>query len=96
MSEVRLKGIASLEGIQLVFNNGAITSPFFCRDSDDEGASGSEPSTQPESFPYCYQLDMDREIKSITVTLERLIFITGIEFRYDNEGENVAFSHHFN
>lgn len=76
-----------------MFDSGAIATPFFCRDSDDEAGSGSEPSTQLESFPYCYQLSASKPIKSITLTLDRLVFITSLELTYSDE--TIAFSHQF-
>ena len=91
LTQVRLKGIASLEGIQFVFNNGVLESPFFA--SVGSGPTSPE-STQSESAIHTIDLNPDnRIIRQISITVNQLVLITRLEMRYA-EGD-VAFSHTF-
>mmetsp|Transcript_30673 Transcript_30673/g.37958 ORF Transcript_30673/g.37958 Transcript_30673/m.37958 type:complete len:110 (+) Transcript_30673:596-925(+) len=92
LSEVRLKGVSSLEGIQLVFENCAVSTPFFCREGDSE-ESGSEQSTQLDYAPRCYKIDPSKTIGAINVTLDRLTLITALGLSYSDN--KIAFSHSF-
>ena len=53
LTQVKLKGITSLEGIQLIFNNGALESPFFF--SHDSQPPSPE-STQTDSLVSTFDL----------------------------------------
>ena len=80
LTQVKLKGVTSLEGIQFVFNGGACESPFI-------NAADSEPhspeSTQQESLVHVFDVDQDRRIAAIIVTIDRHVVITGLELLYE-------------
>ena len=91
LTQVRLKGTTSLEGIQLVFNNGALESPFF---SSVDSVPHSPESTQSDGYENTYEVGGNgRTIRQIIVSVSRLVLITSLEMRY-SDGE-VAFSHCF-
>lgn len=90
LTQIKLKGVTSLEGIQFILDSGTITSPFICP-ADNEPVSSQ--STQLDSNINTYDIDSSRHIKTIKVTIDRHVLITGLELLYDDGG--VAMSHKF-
>ena len=92
MTQIRLKGNSSLEGIQFLFNNGiggtALESPFI---SSCENFSSQ--ATEEDSVISTYDLDRTKQISSVKLTVLRLVMITGFEMRYTDG--TVAVSHTF-
>ena len=93
MTQIKLKGISSLEGIQFLFNNGSVTleSPFISSCESNGNSPQSFESTRLESEVITYNIE--KKIASIKVTVDKLVLITGLEMRYANG--TVALSHTF-
>ena len=92
LTQIKLKGDSSLEGIQFLFNNGirgtALESPFI---SSCENFSSQ--STEHESAISTYDLDRTKQISSVKLKVKGLVEITGFEMTYADG--SVAVSHTF-
>ena len=80
LTQVRLKGSNSLEGIQFIFNNGALESPFFA--SAGSGPPSQE-TTQSEGAVSTFNFSDGRQIRKIRVTVNRMVLITRLEMSYE-------------
>ena len=92
LTVIRLKGVSSLEAIQLQFNNGADESPFVGLVPDHDSLPHSPESTQLDMI-HTYKVDGSKQISSVKVRIDRHVLITGIEMLF--EDGSVAMTHSF-